>query len=177
MNLYSHQCVQNANVPLTCHRMTVVEQFAFHVTGQRPKERSISERDSVKICAIVGCSLASTFLENRVAAVIAFADMSQRYHGELFADRSSTANTCSSCVKNVNDCHADRFLVSHGKLNIPRQMGWTSFCVESHYVSREAFMKDPPDTLIISRYLIVRRVKPLIPEYYIKKSSTHTRTR
>ncbi|EGI64211.1 hypothetical protein G5I_07371 [Acromyrmex echinatior] len=251
-NLGNHQCVQNANVPLTCHRMTVVEQFAFHVTGQRPKERSINERDSVKICAIVGCSLASTFsgfranqciargnrqrlsngqndylharlsaipirksaidavikssrllfhaakqahretefalptsqmrlrsaekaafatvLENRVAVVIAFAGISQRYHDELFADRSSTANTCSSCVKSVNDCHADGFLASHGKLNTSRQVGWISLCVESHYVNRE--LLDPPDTLIISRYL--RRVKPLIPEYYIKKSSTHT---
>lgn len=36
-------------------------------------------------------------------------------------------------------------------------------------------MKNPSDTLITSRYLEWRRVKPLIPEYYIKKSSTHTR--
>lgn len=42
---------QNATVPLTCHRMTVLERFAFHVTGQRPKDRSPSEWDSVKICA------------------------------------------------------------------------------------------------------------------------------
>lgn len=41
----------------------------------------------------------------------------------------------------------------------------------------KSLMKNPSDTLITSRYLEWRRVKPLIPEYYIKKSSTHTRTR
>lgn len=38
-------------------------------------------------------------------------------------------------------------------------------------------MKDSSDTLITFRYLTWRRVKPLIPEYYIKKSSTDTRAR